>query len=363
MPDEIENGALTRVLSALYCRSICREFRKPVEVLYPLLIGAYLQVVKEPIDLGTLLLMCLNGQGTVEVVREKLQLVFQNAIQYNQESLEMVSASKHIDAFAEGLFEEIVNQRYRLYHPLVGGHFEREKLEKRMCRYDFVHSQNLKDSEIRALIEVITFVPEELPEQLSDAVKFSIDIAMKAWHLHEEEPHNMNANVTLHDILSPILSSAKVPGPTRGEFNHEIDFLLDAKMPMLTSLMNKSATQSQMSSFNSTSKSLLKQHADSLPSSSSSSSSSSPPLSEEQYFIPGNRRQGTSTHTTGGGSGEEAEGSVLSYMRALDDALGEFLPVLQERLLRGCMLSSIWAKPYCCIWAQPPKLPWCVNTV
>ena len=47
---------LFHIMSKLYCLSIAADFRKPVEVLYPNIASSYLSVIKNPMDLGTLLL-------------------------------------------------------------------------------------------------------------------------------------------------------------------------------------------------------------------------------------------------------------------------------------------------------------------
>jgi hypothetical protein len=99
---------LIKIVSSVYSSVIASDFRRPVELIYPKMSVNYLKTIEYPMDLGTLLLHCMNGTATVEGIKEGLKLTFKNSISYNQGSPMMVSISKHLEIFACNLFEEIL---------------------------------------------------------------------------------------------------------------------------------------------------------------------------------------------------------------------------------------------------------------
>lgn len=77
--------AMEHMLSILYCRSVFRDFRKPVELMYPHLAQTYGTLVKRPMDLGTLLLKAKRREiVTIQEFRTTLQLVHNNALLFNE---------------------------------------------------------------------------------------------------------------------------------------------------------------------------------------------------------------------------------------------------------------------------------------
>jgi hypothetical protein len=77
--------AMEQLMTILYCREVFRDFRKPVEVMYPHLAATYHSVIKRPMDLGTLLLKTMKREVlTVHELRTNLQLVHNNAMYFNE---------------------------------------------------------------------------------------------------------------------------------------------------------------------------------------------------------------------------------------------------------------------------------------
>lgn len=333
--DAIGVDLLIKVLSCLFCRSICREFRKPVKVLYPQLIQQYVAVIKHPMDLGTLLALCIRGKANLSGVRDGLQLVFANAVEFNKDSLDMVGISRHIDRFAAGLFEEILSQPYQLPCPI---NFRNHKAMARTQRYNFVCREILRDSEIRMLVEHIKSNRNPVPNVLAGRIERAIDIAMKAWYSHEEEPHGSNANITLLDVLTPILEG--VVELRLGEYAD--DDLSTSDLPALTCLMNSNPLAGRLSVGRSAPGIMLPPHISPTvvvnEGADVTGESTGSPQSTKMHFVP--------------------LVDTIPYLRELDNHLGVLLVHMQERLLRGCLFSSIWARPYKCVWAQPMKMPW-----
>jgi hypothetical protein len=108
------NIKLVRILTILYCRSVCSDFRRPVEILYPFLMVEYKNSIQYPMDLGTLLLKCMQGNESINNIRFGLKLVFSNALSFNKGVHQMESISYHLNHFSGSLFEDILNIKYSL---------------------------------------------------------------------------------------------------------------------------------------------------------------------------------------------------------------------------------------------------------
>lgn len=157
---------MERVMTLLYCRHVFHDFRKPVEVMYPHLTGAYHSLVKRPMDLGTLLLKTLKKEIlTIEEFRTNLQLVHNNALLFNEgltfhsflslhlfifsELLFSIGAplmeaiSNHLRLFSQGLFEEVLQFPYYTPKTLKPANFQSIRLEKRRKRFSLIRDQAL----------------------------------------------------------------------------------------------------------------------------------------------------------------------------------------------------------------------------
>lgn len=80
--------AMEQLVTIIYCRDVFRDFRKPVEVMYPHLAATYHTVISKPMDLGTLLLKTMKREiHTINELRTGLQLVHKNALYFNEGKL------------------------------------------------------------------------------------------------------------------------------------------------------------------------------------------------------------------------------------------------------------------------------------
>lgn len=152
-----------RVLKKLFARSICVDFRKPVVNMFPELAQTYLAVVKEPMDLGTLLLRVSQGLDDVHEIRRCLHLIFSNALAFNEGSYQMEAISNHVNAFAKGLWEEALRMPYEneLMHDAATEQFLMTRIEARNERYAFVGKQVLLPSELKDFLKSLNSVSVE----------------------------------------------------------------------------------------------------------------------------------------------------------------------------------------------------------
>jgi Bromodomain len=163
------NDRLLKIMSILYCQGIAADFRKPVEILYPNMAANYLSIIKDPMDLGTLLLECMKGTATVKSIRDGLKLVFMNSIRFNAGAPMMEAISRHLESFASGLFEEILHVPF--YESSSSDNFPLELIKKRTYRLVSVSRLPLRDTEVRAIANCVLSVMNDAPQELSPAIE------------------------------------------------------------------------------------------------------------------------------------------------------------------------------------------------
>eukprot|EP01039_Chlorochromonas_danica_P007967 gene7967-8788_t len=192
--EEYDNSML-RLLAILYSRGVFREFRRPVLAVYPNLCENYLDIVKEPMDLGTLLLEVENGRHNIESFRRALHLITSNALLFNSGYATIEAMSKHFEFIAEAFFEEILKVPYigdmnNFNHET----FENSVRKRRFGYYRLIRDLPLNHNEIENLLTILDHFPhEKLPgyKHLVNKVKEHIND-------HKETP------LTLREALSPI---------------------------------------------------------------------------------------------------------------------------------------------------------------
>lgn len=216
MDDDNIQKKLITIISSVYSLVIASDFRRPVELIYPKMAVNYLKTVEYPMDLGTLLLHCMNGSATVNSIREGLKLVFANSISYNSSSPMMVSISKHLQVFASNLFEEILmipfygvysdssnnssngnnnkicssdssdgihnnlndrnNDNTSSIDEIVDGYeinfkFDIDIIKKRFKRLIFIKEVHLKEKEVKMIRSLILSIRIKIPYELSKEIE------------------------------------------------------------------------------------------------------------------------------------------------------------------------------------------------
>ena len=100
---------LKHLVNILYSLPYSDEFRQPVSIKYPDLQQPYQDVVKYPIDLGTILLKLTNETYQhLDEVNKELILCFKNAILFNSDLSQMVSISNYLLLISEKLWIEFI---------------------------------------------------------------------------------------------------------------------------------------------------------------------------------------------------------------------------------------------------------------
>ncbi len=321
--DEKESSVLIKILSILYCRSICREFRQPVEILYPNLLINYLSVIKYPMDLGTLLLAAMKRKMKVTNYRDGLRLVFSNCMQFNSESDLMINISKHLDRFACGLYEEAFCQAYK--NVLPPDEFLRSRLFRRSSLYSNLCLEHLKYSEVKAVIDSIQSAILALqsqssqsgltiPHELLSVAESSVKVADNALEVYRLSEGSKVPKVSISDLLRPLLEFLRTIGEQHGitETDWTAQHIVTAQLPLLLIILGSKVPNSKLDGKQPTSGADL------------------------QRLVPISR----------------LISPYLPYLRVLDENLGLVLVCIQERLLRGCIQSVVWAIPHSCVIDQ-----------
>lgn len=148
------------VMRYMYSISCARDFRKPVEKMYPQIADRYRSVIAAPMDLGTLLLQTMRGVLTPEMLRDGLKLVFHNSLSFNDEAPMMKAISLHLLKTAEGLYEEYFR---RPFNPISNTETEQREelfvvktlLRKRTLRFQSVRHLPLRYDEVNELHHLI----------------------------------------------------------------------------------------------------------------------------------------------------------------------------------------------------------------
>jgi Bromodomain len=207
-------ASLYSVMSTLYCLSIAADFRKPVEVLYPNIANSYLSVIKNPMDLGTLLLECMKGNATVNSIRQGLRLVFSNSLLFNAGSPMMEAISQHLESFASGLFEEATRLPFNEKKPLLRD-FNEELIYRRSYRLNSVCRIPLKEIEVRCIENVLLAVQEKLPMELEEAMANMMETILKYYNSVGSKDHSDDIApiLTLELIFKPFLEATRAPHP------------------------------------------------------------------------------------------------------------------------------------------------------
>ena len=302
-----EKSAMIRIVSILYCHDICSEFRSPVEELYPDLKDEYLSIIKYPMDLGSILINCINQKMTVEALCRALQLVFVNALVFNKGTPVMESLATHLYMFAGELYEEAIGRHYYLTDNANDDDIDLKRLNERHNRILFVQNIPLVNTEIKYFIDSLERVKLQVPNELNKFIKNAINTANDALE-------NGDENITIYKLLSPIINAVV---QYNSEDNKSIGLstlpsLFELIYPRIKAIKTK------------------EKHA------------------ENDTAMDVDDDEGNETML-------KISNALLPYLCELDAALGELFIILKERGTRGIATSSVWARTYRMLWAQPNK--------
>lgn len=138
-----ESSVHSKLISKLYCRSVCAEFRRPVVTSYPELAATYNSIVRFPVDLGTLLFRCVMKEKCIDDtpasknhqtctidqktnkaqviagnldddLRNALHRLCFNSIRFNEDIPMLNAVAHHVRDYACGLYEEAIKKPFHL---------------------------------------------------------------------------------------------------------------------------------------------------------------------------------------------------------------------------------------------------------
>ena len=363
------SNRLLQVLSLLYSRSMFAGYRKPYQSLQPEVAENYLSVTEHPVDLGTMLLECMNGTTSVGSVRDGLKNMFANSVRFNAEDPRILAECRHLEHYAMGVFEETLKIEYD-DRRFQNKDFSRELLKKRRSRLSKISRVLLRIVEIRAIECCILSVTENIPPELTEAVATVKNILRSSYGNanigadYMTVPPVLNIESVFLGLMEtcrilPSSSSSSSSSSAASSENHSTNvFKSSALLPALSILIpannsndnssqRKHVTQQRYSDEEpSSSNPYNEKNIPTLNTMDNDSDSTSPSTSPHQ---PTNRMNSKSFQGT-------LLPATLSYIKALDNLLGIVFVLIEERVLRGMDHCSFFLKPYGLVWAKKKKV-------
>ena len=294
-------------------------------------------------DLGTLLLECMKDAATLKSIRDGLKQIFNNSMRFNVDTPMIEATSRHLEAFAMGLFEE--NMKV-LFNDKVSVAEDLKIIlaKKRTSRLLIVSKTPLRISDIRFVEQCILTVQENVPRELLVAINNIKNVLQSHVLLFENQsvdsptpPVLTIEKIFIHLMeasrsLNPVITSNDSRGGNR------------TPQPSLAILLNSQISTSTSTSI-STSISTSSEHVTASTQSDLESSPLNIPFNavSERLRIKSLNKNVLLPCT-------------LLYLNALDDLLGLLFVKIEERLLRGTSRSSVWQRPYGIVWAPQNKV-------
>lgn len=208
---------ILRILCKIYTRSISADFRRPVVTMYPDLAQTYKAVVREPMDLGTVLLRVYRGQEDILEIKRCLKLICSNALTFNQGAHIIESIANHVNVFAKYLWEEVFITPFSSDVASIQFQFIAQRIASRRDRFAFVMHEMLHPTELAALAEIFeeleaseAFV--EIAKKVSEGIRRALDSAEPLTLVQALDPlyvEIMNGN--LNRVVPRPVATANLP--------------------------------------------------------------------------------------------------------------------------------------------------------
>lgn len=340
---------MQRVATRLYCHGISQEFRRPVHLMYPEIASDYAKAIKDPMDLGSLILLLRKG-GPGETVRSllgKLRSIFSNAVTYNTDAHQMIAISNHLDQFAEGLWIEAVNIPYSNGEQSLPNKTEFAKIRylARFNRYRLARTSPLTLFEAKELLSILQEILKSLSgyAEAAAAVHGAVNVLEKEISNAKDSAATATATAVA-DVQEQAIEltslASPTPTPSSSVVSKEME-INDAKKKLTCKV---SIT--------------LEQILCALVETVFSSCELADNFVEGGALLPSFATAKLGKFFISPLSARKLSTNCLAVLTTLDDIIGELLPVIQERLQRGFPLSCIWSRPQRFVWAQPPRESW-----
>jgi hypothetical protein len=148
-------------------------------------------------DLGTLIiLVSKNIISDVYEIRRLLKLIFTNAITFNEGTYHMESVSNHINVFAKGLWEEVLNMPYNESGVVNSStaSFVMTRIQARGERFNFAMKEKLVKEE---LLELLSLFDKQNYNDVGMDILEKIKTGMK-------QSLATNTSIDLREVFKPL---------------------------------------------------------------------------------------------------------------------------------------------------------------
>jgi hypothetical protein len=351
-PTPSELAGMQRVATRLYCHGISQEFRRPVHLMYPEIASDYAKAIKDPMDLGSLILLLRKG-GPGETLRsllEKLKSIFANAVTYNTDAHQMIAISNHLNQFAEGLWVEAVKIPYTNDEQSLPTktEFTNMRYVARFNRYRLARTSLLTLFEAKELLSIL----QETIKDLSGDAKASAAV-VDAVKILESEISSATAIAT-----STATATSNTDVEERGTEQTSSTFTTPLSSSSSIAKEKEKEADATKKKIISRVSVTLEQILCTLIEAVFASCKFADDFIEGGALLPSFAAAKLGKFFISPSSSPKISISCLTALTALDESIAELLPVIQERLQRGFPLSCIWSRPQRFVWAQPPRESW-----
>jgi len=336
-----EMNSMIMISSILYCHEICAEFKCPVEIMYPELKNDYLSLIKYPMDLGTILINCLNNKMTIEGFRRALQLVFVNALEFNKGTIVIESLAIHLYKFASELFENSFRKPFNIISENQNNlSLDSDSIINRCELISNVKDVPLTINEIQFFLDSLKKVKTIVPDKLVNIVKQIKSLAMTSLK-------NGKQQLTLKKLLNPIMLASREQDGLSWQ-SHNLSILPSLFAVLYDKEKFRGKEHIQYLSDDKKNNLVFAFDQKNLT------------RNSEQWFRENNVYEDSNNTSYAAMLNIQLDSklrnSFLNYIEDLDTCINTLAIIIKERETRGIAISSIWAHCYSLLWAQPNKV-------
>jgi hypothetical protein len=240
MEDSKEAQVLEKILFCLSSKPYCGDFKEPVLSQHAELKDAYLQVIKAPTDLGTILQKIQRREyKSFRDCGTDICLVFQNSLLFNALLPSLVSISSHGLVYAQRLWTNIYDLPIQLNESF--DKFSQSKYSNRVFLYRSCRQLHISPAEWNRLTMVLQVISS--PGDLISTS--SVDLPPPLPLLASTQSTSVNLSQYLHDVaravsshLSSLSESAQQSSPSEEFRCSFLEVELEDEWPRVANLLS-----------------------------------------------------------------------------------------------------------------------------